>query len=219
MSTSAGSEREPYSIIGRAGPDLQDQVRLVGWHMRRAREAQAMAETLAAPLVAEMDRLQRRVTLISGRAHREVEWHENCIRLWVHDANVRQTLGKQIPTAHGTVVTRATKGRTEIDEDAAWNLAGELEEFEELYVRTVRQLDKAALRKRLRLDAQGQTVDTETGEVLPDVLRQVEPPGVSVELQLDSGEPLDVDLEAEFGDLDAALDDELAMDEGEADGA
>lgn len=215
----ATDEREPYSILGRAGADPTSQIRLVGWHMRRAREAQATADALAAPLEAEIDRLQRRVTSIRARSEREVGWHANCIRLWVHDADVRERIGKSIPTAHGTVVTRATRGKTEIDEDAAWNLVGEVADFEAQFVRVRREIDKVALRKRLALNAQGQTVDTETGEVLPDVLRQLEPPGVKVELELDGGTPLDDDQWDDYNDVSGYLDAETAADEGDGDAA
>lgn len=173
-----------YSIVGRAGSDPAEQLRVVDWHLRRIAEAHSRAEPQLALIDAEIERLQLLRADIARRRDSDCEFHETAIKLWVADTNARETLGKSIALPHGAIRTRQTPGRTEVDSDAVLRL---YERDRELYADVVQlSANRSAARRRFKLQG-GRVVDTITGEVLTDpVIREVEPPSPSVSVTIEA---------------------------------
>lgn len=181
-----------YSIIGKAGPELDDQLRLVTWHHGRVREAENRAEVLATPIREELATAQERVAELQGRldeiashVEKQTGFHRSAIEVWIADSGARETLGKTIPTAYGHIETRQVPGKTELDEAGLLRLA---QSQPSIYGDLLKiGINAKVARERLR-DVDGGTLDTVTGELIPENLIHVtEPPSIKVKLVSDSG--------------------------------
>lgn len=175
----AEEARRSYSIVRKAGPALEDQVRLADWHFQRMAEAEVRYQVLAAPIVEEVERLQARLKVLTTQRDQSVAWHEDQLIKWTLDCNLRDALGKTIPFAHGQIKTLATKGKTEVAEDVVLALYRDYPaDYGDLIKPTV---DSKMVRDRYELREDGTCVDTVTGEVAPEpVIVQTEAPGIKV---------------------------------------
>ena len=192
---SEAAQDETYTIVAKAGPELEDQLALADWHCQKIANAQYVEALLADPIQAEIDRLQERLSTIRDRTQNNAQFHEHALVLWVHEANLRDAIGATITLAHGTINTRQTKGKTDIDEEGLLRYAADHPEFETLIKAVV---DKSAVRKRLELTADGRVLDKETGELIDEpLIWQVEPPGISVKIEAEA--PLLIEEETENG--------------------
>lgn len=169
----------PYTIAGKAGPDLESQVRLADWHCQRIAELDVLEAALTAPIVEEIERLQARLKAAQSPLQQKRQWHEAQVQWWVLEENIRERVGKTIPLAHGQIVTRQTPGKTEVQADRVLSLYRDNpKEFGDLVKPTV---DNKAVRERYELQADGTCVDTVTGEALPEpVIVVTEEPSVKV---------------------------------------
>lgn len=169
----------PYSIAGKAGPDLAEQVRLADWHCQRIAELEVTEAILAGPIVEEIERLEARLDAVRAPLQAKRRWHEAQVQWWVLEENIRERVGKSVPLAHGQIKTRQTPGKTEVQTDRILCLYRDHpQEFGDLIKPTV---DSKAVRERYALQADGTCVDTVTGEVLSEpVIVVTEEPSVKV---------------------------------------
>ena len=167
-----------FNIIQKAGPDPQDQLRLVDWCMGKMGLMQQQADMLAGPIEVRLGYLQQKLDAIRSRAERDARFFEMAIAIWVEDSGAREQLGKSFETPNGKIKTRVTKGKTELDGDAILQLAEDMPEQFGMLLKSV--LDKAQARKRFQLADDGSTLDLETGELMEvPLITQTEPPGIS----------------------------------------
>ena len=170
---------KPYSIAGHAGPDLQAQIRLADWHCQRIAENDVMEAALCDPIVEEIARLQARLEAIRAPYDKQRAWHEAQLKWWVLEENIRETMGKTVPLAHGQIKTLQLEGKTEVVNAAVLTL---YQSDPQNYGGLVKQdADSKAVRDRFELLADGTCTDRETGEILPEaVIVQTEEPHVKV---------------------------------------
>ena len=86
---------EPYSILARAGGDLQKQGELVDWHCSRIEQIQARYGTQEVAVQQEVAELEERLKRAQGtladlqaRSEREQAWHRAHLAAWFRDANI-----------------------------------------------------------------------------------------------------------------------------------
>ena len=187
-------EKEAYSIIGKAGLGLEDQLKLVDWHCRKIGEMRRREELLGEPIQEEIDRLQVCLSTIRDQAEQNAGFHESAIAIWVEDSCAREKVGKMITLAHGTIKTRLVAGTTEIDNELLLRLASE---ESELYADVVSlAVNAAAVRKRFIVQEDGDLLDKNTGELTPlGIIRQITPPSVKVSVETHAGLPGEEDAE------------------------
>lgn len=169
----------PYSIAGKAGPDLAEQVRLADWHCQRIAELEVTEAILAGPIVEEIERLEARLDAVRAPLQAKRRWHEAQVQWWVLEENIRERVGKSVPLAHGQIKTRQTPGKTEVRPEVILCLYRDNpQEFGDLIKPTV---DTKAVRERYELRDDGTCVDTVTGEALAEpVIVQTEEPHIQV---------------------------------------
>ena len=174
-----------FNIIQKAGPDIQEQLRLVDWCIAKMGQLQQQADMLAGPIEVRLGYLQTKLGAIRSRADSKVSFFENAVRIWIEDSGAREQLGKSFETPNGKIKTRETKGKTELDGDAILQLAEELPAEYGALIKHV--LDKRYARERFQLTDDGSTVDVDTGELMGvPLITQIEPPGISTTIIPDS---------------------------------
>ncbi len=182
----AAEETERYTIAAKAGPKLEDQIKLADWHCLKTAQINVREALLAGPIVEEMDRLLTRLTEIRDRAEHERAFHKNALEWWVLEEDLREKLGKSFTLPHGKVKTRQTAGKTEINEEMVLELADhDPANYADLVVQSV---NRGAARERFHLNDDGSVTDKVTGEVLAQgLIRQVGEPHVVVTVEAEGG--------------------------------
>jgi len=188
-------EPHGYTIAGKAGPEFADQVKLADWHLRKAAEQEAVTAAILAPFAEELERLESEtarlvaeMNAVTKQRERDPEWHKAQVQWWFLDCNVRETTGKaSLSLPYGIVKSRQNKGKTEVDEET---ILGLWRQDPEAYADCIKQaVSASAVRKRFSLLESGEVEDQETGEIMAeDIIRQIEPPSVSVTVEL-TGKP------------------------------
>lgn len=192
-----GQPPEPhgYSIAAKAGDDLAAQLQLADWHGRKASEARVLAEAIAAPFDAEIERLGKELArLTQARADaiadqvRCIGWHEEQVIRWF--PAFREATGKKsVSLPYLEIKSSQGRGKTEIDEGAVMDLAAAHPGDFEGLVENIPTVNKKAVRERFELREDGTVLDKTSGEIVEaPILSWVELPSLTVTVTL-TGQP------------------------------
>lgn len=168
---------EPYSILARAGGDLQKQGELVDWHCSRIEQIQARYGTQEVAVRKEVAELEERLkraqgTLADLQAHseREQAWHRAHLAAWFRDAPQHQGMkARSIALSRGMVIgarKEAAKVRI-VDADYLKTALPDCTE-------TILKLHEGEAKKHLTVTPEGRVIFKDTGELVPEDVVEVE---------------------------------------------
>lgn len=198
-----------YSIRGKAGDSIDEQLRLANYHIERAAQERHLMEAQAAPIEERIAELQARADAIRRDGEEAAARHEGFVRSWLLDPEVQAALRiapgskkRRITLADADCSLRAKPGTTALDQRAVIALAQDDPDsplWTNGVVRVENVVDAAKARKWFRL-VDGRTVDGDGVIVEPvryygadgqelesPVLSQVELPGDTVTIKYTGG--------------------------------